>query len=291
MGMTGDLVREDLAALTGRLADDPLEGGEAAERILAALSGRAAVRKEIEAHGATVLVRALPLRPERETIGALVLVRDVTEVRRRDRQLVTKDATIREIHHRVKNNLQTVAALLRLQARRVGSDDARAALEESVRRVSSIALVHETLSLSLDETVDFDQIADRVLSMVAEVAAPETQVTLRRDGSFGILAAEVATPLVMVVTELLQNAVEHAFEPSDKGEVVLAAHRWRGMLHVTVADTGRGLPPDFDLEGSERLGLQIVRTLATGELGGTLEIRPRVDGGTEALLALPLARR
>jgi two-component sensor histidine kinase len=220
-----------------------------------------------------------------------VLVRDVTEVRRRDRQLITKDATIREIHHRVKNNLQTVAALLRLQARRVSTEDAREALQESVRRVSSIALVHETLSLSLDETVDFDKIADRVASMVGEVAAPETVVTLRREGSFGTLPAEIATALVMVVTELLQNAVEHAFGSADEGEVVLTAHRWRGMLHVTVADNGGGLPPGFDLEASERLGLQIVRTLVTGELGGTLEIRPRAGGGTEAVLMLPLSRR
>jgi two-component sensor histidine kinase len=291
MGMAGDLTGEDIAALTAGLADDPLEGGDTAERMFAVLSGHAAMRKEIEAHGATVLVRALPLRPRGETIGAVVLVRDVTEVRRRDRQLITKDATIREIHHRVKNNLQTVAALLRLQARRVSTEDAREALQESVRRVSSIALVHETLSLSLDETVDFDKIADRVASMVGEVAAPETEVTLRREGSFGVLPAEVATALVMVVTELLQNAVEHAFGPADAGEVVLTAHRWRGMLHVTVRDTGSGLPDGFDLEASERLGLQIVRTLVTGELGGTLEIRPRSGGGTEAVLVLPLNRR
>jgi two-component sensor histidine kinase len=292
MGMTGDLARDDLAALTARLADDPLAGGEAADGILAALSGEGAVSNEIEAHGATVLLRALPLRPREVTSGgALVLVRDVTEIRRRDRQILTKDATIREIHHRVKNNLQTVAALLRLQARRVETPDARAALQESVRRVSSIAMVHETLSLSLDETVDFDKIADRVASMVGEVAAPETQVTLRREGSFGVLPSEIATPLAMVATELLQNALEHAFAPADTGEVVLAAHRWRGVLHVTVADSGCGLPPGFDLEGSERLGLQIVRTLVTGDLGGTLEIRPRSEGGTEAVVVLPLNQR
>src|SRR5256886_15042212 len=82
-------------------------------------------------------MRALPLVPSGVPIGALVLVRDVTEVRRRDRALMTKDATIREIHHRVKNNLQTVAALLRLQARRAPA--ARAALEESVRRGGPVA--------------------------------------------------------------------------------------------------------------------------------------------------------
>jgi two-component sensor histidine kinase len=290
LGLTGDLLGENLPQLTGGLTSDPLEGREAASRIEAAIAGDAPPRGEIEARGATVLLRALPLLPSGQPIGALVLVRDVTDVRRRDRQLMTKDATIREIHHRVKNNLQTVAALLRLQARRVSSADARSALEESVRRVASIALVHETLSLSLDETVEFDTIVDRVASMVGDVAAPESRVRLRREGSFGVLAAEIATSLVMVVTELLQNAVEHAYGPKDSGDVVLAAHRWRGRLHVRVADTGKGLPPDFSLEDSQRLGLQIVRTLVTGELGGTLELRPRPGGGTEAVLVLPLTR-
>jgi two-component sensor histidine kinase len=296
LGLNAHLVGEDLATLTGRLADDPLEGSEATARILAALRGEAPPRKEIEARGATVLTRALPLMPAGVPIGALVLVRDMTEVRRRDRALITKDATIREIHHRVKNNLQTVAALLRLQARRVSVPQARAALEESVRRVASIALVHETLSMSSDEAVEFDGIVDRVASAAAEVAAPEAKVTMRREGKFGILPAEIATPLVMVLNELLLNAMEHGFGPGAgeaavAGEVVVAVHRFRRQLHVTVADTGHGLPKGFSAEDNGRLGLQIVRALATGELRGTIELRPRAGGGTEAVLVVPLARR
>jgi two-component sensor histidine kinase len=293
LGLAAHLVGEDLAALTGRLADDPLEGTDASNRILAALRGEAPARKEIEARGATVLQRALPLMPAGVPIGALVLVRDITEVRRRDRALITKDATIREIHHRVKNNLQTVAALLRLQARRVSSPQARAALEESVRRVASIALVHETLSMSSDEVVEFDGILDRVAFAAAEVAASETKVHVRREGTFGILPAEIATALVMVLNELLLNAVEHGFasDAGGQGEVVVAVHRFRRQLHVTVADNGRGLPPGFDATDGGRLGLQIVRTLATGELRGTIELRARTGGGTEAVLVVPLARR
>jgi two-component sensor histidine kinase len=291
LGLAAHLVGEDLAAVTGRLADDPLEGVDTAERILSTLRGETPARKEIEARGATVLMRALPLMPAGVPIGALVLVRDVTEVRRRDRALMTKDATIREIHHRVKNNLQTVAALLRLQARRVGVPQARAALEESVRRVASIALVHETLSMSSDEAVDFDGILDRVAAAAREVAAPESKVALRRVGTFGVLPAEIATPLVMVLNELLQNALEHAFGPGTAGEIVVSAHHYRRQLHVTVADNGRGLPDGFDVDTSESLGLQIVRTLVTGELRGSLELRSRVDGGTEAVLVVPLTKR
>jgi two-component sensor histidine kinase len=149
-------------------------------------------------------------------------------------------------------------------------------------------MVHETLAASMDETVDFDAIVDKVVSMVAEVAAPESKVAVRREGAFGVLAAQIATPLVTVVTELAQNAVEHAYGPGEAGEVVVGAHRWRGRLHVRITDDGRGLPSGFDLDSSERLGLQIVRTLVTGELNGTLEIRPRADTGTEAVLIVPL---
>jgi two-component sensor histidine kinase len=291
LGLSAHLVGEDLAALTGRLTDDPLEGTDVSERIYAALRGDAPARKEIEARGATVLVRALPLIPAGVPIGALVLVRDITEVRRRDRELITKDATIREIHHRVKNNLQTVAALLRLQARRVGTADARAALEESVRRVASIAIVHETLSMSANEAVEFDSIVDRVASAAAEVAAPDGKVTWHREGTFGVLPAETATALVMVLNELLLNAVEHGFAPGTGGEVTISVHRFRRQLHVSVADTGRGLPDDFNLEAGDRLGLQIVRALARGELRGSIEMRTRAGGGTEAVLVVPLTAR
>lgn len=155
-----------------------------------------------------IQLRAIPLKPKGVRIGSLILCRDVTELRRRERELITKDATIREIHHRVKNNLQTVAALLRLQARRMDSEQGREALNEAVRRVGSIAIVHETLSQNLDERVEFDEIADRVLAMVSEISPGKT---VRRTGRFGILDAEVATPLSMVLTEILQNALEHAF--------------------------------------------------------------------------------
>jgi two-component system, sensor histidine kinase PdtaS len=289
LGWPAHLVGEDLAALSTRLADDPLEGTDAGRRILAALRGEAPARKEIDARGASVLMRALPLMPAGVPIGALVLVRDITEVRRRDRALITKDATIREIHHRVKNNLQTVAALLRLQARRAPA--ARVALEESVRRVASIALVHETLSMSSDEAVEFDGIVDRVAAAAAEVAESAGKVRIRREGTFGVLPAEVATPLVMVLNELLVNAVEHGFEDGRGGEVEVTAERHGRDLRVRVVDSGRGLPPGFDLDASDRLGLQIVRTLVAGELRGTIVIRPGKESGTEAEILVPLAKR
>jgi two-component sensor histidine kinase len=292
MGHESDLVGTRLAPLTRSLIRDPFDATEVAHRIIDALDGKPGSRTEADSRrGAVVLFRALPLRPSGQAAGALVLVRDVTEVKRRDRALLSKDATIREIHHRVKNNLQTVAALLRLQSRRTSSAEARQALGESVRRVSSIAMVHEALSISVDERVDLDQLLDNVLPMVGEVATAESQVGLSRTGSFGVVVAEIATPLVMVLAELVQNAVEHAFPDGRPGRVELVVERSARNLDVVIRDNGRGLPAGFSLERTDGLGLQIVRTLVESELRGSLSIRGPREGGTEAALRIPLTRR
>jgi two-component system, sensor histidine kinase PdtaS len=292
LGLTGDLAGLDLAEITRTLVPPRHRPDE--ETLSAVLAGRRPMDTEVGNEDATLIVRSIPLRPTGEHLGALVLLRDVTDLRRRDRELVTKDATIREIHHRVKNNLQTVAALLRLQARRIGSGEGRLALEEAVRRVGTIAIVHETLSQAFDEFVEFDEIADRLRLMVADVASRGPSVVTSREGSFGTLPADTATPLAMVVTELLQNALEHAFAEHEGGadaeqpRITLTAQRLVGRLHVTVEDNGRGLPKDFDLDVSTSLGLSIVRTLVESELEGVLEMGPRPGGGTRAAVDLPL---
>ncbi len=279
---------KQLGPLTARL----VAGREPRDdSLMMAASGRAQAETEVEAYGAVVQLRTIPLVVSGERAGALILVRDVSELRHRERELLTKDATIREIHHRVKNNLQTVAALLRLQARRLRAPEARAALEEAVRRVGSIAIVHETLSQVPDETVDFDDIASRVAMMAGEVAAPEARVTPQLIGEFGLLPALIATPLALVLTELLQNALQHGLskpDPAAAGSLEITALRKPGQLTVTVSDNGAGLPDDFDLETTTSLGLQIVRTLVLTELGGVLEIEPRAGGGTRVLVELPL---
>jgi two-component system, sensor histidine kinase PdtaS len=289
LGVPGDLLGAHLGQTMARLSAAPgtLDEPRGSAALAAALRFLEPRESEVDAQGTTVLLRAMPLVPAGQPRGALVLVRDVTELRRRDRQLMGKDATIREIHHRVKNNLQTVAALLRLQARRMTDPAARAALEESVRRVASIAMVHETLSLALDERVQFDGIADQVLAMCAEVAAPEADVRVVRTGSFGELSADVATPLSMVLTELVQNAVEHGF-PTGSGRIDVRVERSDDRLEVRVEDDGRGLPEGFDLAASPRLGLSIVRTLVDSELRGSLALRPRDGGGTTVAVDLPL---
>jgi two-component sensor histidine kinase len=285
LGLIGDLVDENLPSLTAALF--PAGPGPVDDSVGSVLSGRSARRTELVSGDAHLMVRVLPLWVDRERVGAIVLCRDVSDLRSKERLLVTKDATIREIHHRVKNNLQTVAALLRMQARRISSPEARVALNDAMSRVSSIAIVHETLSQAFDEIVEFDRVADGLLRMVGEVAASWGGVSAVRRGSFGLLSADVATSLAMIITELCQNAVEHGLADSS-GEVRVVPTAGDGRLRVEISDDGRGLPEDFDLATSRSLGLSIVTTLVA-EMEGSFTLGPQPDGpGTRAVVDLPL---
>jgi hypothetical protein len=292
MGLTSELEGRNLVKVTRPLVSDPFEAQELAEHVLDLLAGGKSMRMEVDAGGATVLLRTLPLVVHGVSAGAAVLIRDVTEVKRRDRALISKDATIREIHHRVKNNLQTVAALLRLQARRTVNAEGREALIESVRRVSSIALVHDALSMSVDEQVNLDEVIDRILPIMNDVASVDRPIRINRVGDLGVLDSDRATALIMVITELVQNAIEHAFDPAaQEGSVTIRAERSARWLDVVVHDDGRGLPEGFSLESSDSLGLQIVRTLVSAELDGTLGMRQGSARGTDVVLRVPIGRR
>ncbi len=242
-------------------------------------------------------MRCVPLLDVGVVSGALLLVRDVTELRRRDELLRSKDATIQEIHHRVKNNLQTISSLLRLQGRRLESPEAKAAVEESVRRIRTIALVHETLSREAADAVPFVEILRPLLRMVEEgLASPDRPVRFAVRGDLGRLPATVATPLAVVLTELFQNVVDHAHRSLPApvaGHVVVELSSDDHGVRVRVVDDGVGVPADFSVDASTGLGLSIVRALVTGELGGTLRLE-RGDSvgdrpGTVAEVSVPRA--
>ncbi|MDR7384047.1 two-component sensor histidine kinase [Promicromonospora iranensis] len=288
LGVIGPLVGQSLVEVTAEMVEQlkPVD-----ESLPLVVMGRAPWRTDIEAHGVSLSLRAMPLTDRGQRIGAVLLCRDVSELRRRERELITKDATIREIHHRVKNNLQTVAALLRLQARRMDVPAAKEALEEAMRRVSTIALVHESLSQTLDEQVELDDMVGRALRLTADVASAGTSVRTVRTGSFGMVPAQDATPLALVLTELVTNAVEHGFVGRTVGTIEIGVERENSDLRVVVADDGVGLPENDGAGGrgpGSGLGTQIVRTLVTNELGGTIEWSTREGGGTQVELQLVL---
>jgi two-component sensor histidine kinase len=270
----------DVAQSLARVRPDAHE-----ETIASGLTGKALKRVEIENVGGTIDFTVLPLIRGGDRIGAIVMLNNVTELRRRERELVTKDATIREIHHRVKNNLQTVSALLRLQARRIEDPGASAALNEAVRRIASIALVHETLSNSRDSSVAFDDVLDSLVTHALELSPRMNDLRIDRTGQFGSLEPRIATPLALVITELIHNALEHGL--AHEG-LALGIHvsSTASELSVTISDDGVGFPEGFDIATSPNLGLQIVRTLTENELRGNLSLETD-EKETRAVLTFP----
>jgi len=282
LGVEGELVGKSLAEAVTNSLKTKMRVDESLSLVV---TGRAPWRSDLESKNTTLSVRAIPLKRDGKRIGAIVLCRDVTELRRQERELITKDATIREIHHRVKNNLQTVASLLRIQSRRSDNPDAKEALDQAMRRVSAIALVHDTLSSGLSQDVSFDDIFDRVLMLATEVATSHGHsVRSIIDGKFGALKSEVATPLAVALTEVVTNAVEHGLADRN-GVVAVNADRKAKQLSITVSDNGKGLENGKLGDG---LGTQLIKTLIEGELRGTIRWFSPDEGGTRVVVSIPL---
>lgn len=251
------------------------------ESLPVVLMGRAAWMAEVESRSAILSLRAVPLRRHGARLGSMVLCRDISELRRQERELLTKDATIREIHHRVKNNLQTVSALLRMQSRRASADETRQALDTAQRRVATIALVHDQLSQTINEIVNFDQLFIPVLRMAVDIAAAGALVESSFTGSFGEIRAEQAAALSVVLNEIVSNAVEHGL--TDGGHVSVSAQREGSDLTVIVADDGVGISPEGPGSG---LGTRIVKTMVSTELHGRIAWARGEAGGTVVTLNL-----
>ena len=284
MGLSGELDGNVLGEIARKVSQIKREAHEEAMEV--SLSGKSLRRVEIENTRGTVDLLVLPLLAGGDRIGAIVLLQNVTELRRRERELVTKDATIREIHHRVKNNLQTVSALLRLQSRRIEDPAASAALNEAVRRIASIALVHETLSSSTEASVAFDDVLDRLITHALELSPRMGELNIARTGELGSLDPRIATPLSLVVTELIHNSLEHGLAESG-ANLTVEVSRLEDTAQIVIFDDGVGLPDGFTILESANLGLQIVRTLTENELKGTIKLI-RTNRGTEAQLNFPI---
>lgn len=202
-------------------------------------------------------------------------------------RLVTNAAVVREMHHRIKNNLQNVAMLLRLQMGGEREIPAREVLHDSVNRILSIAAVHEVLSQRSFRLVDVKDVLTRVSRAVAHnMQRPGLEVEVAVEGDEVALPSQAATSLALAVNELIQNALEHAFRGRTRGRVQVSLQRRPAELEVVVADDGVGLAG----RNSGRLGLEIVETLVQEDLGGTWSLAPgrSTVGGTTARLTVPL---
>jgi two-component system, sensor histidine kinase PdtaS len=216
-------------------------------------------------------------------IGVAVENMRLREEARRAEALST---LIQEMHHRIKNNLQTVADLLSLEMSASPSPAARKSLRDSVTRIKSIAAVHELLSLEQLRLTDITELARQVCDIsLKQLVHPNRQVTAEIHGPPIYLPSKQATALALVMNELIANALEHAFSLSGRDRrLEISLVQDGAQVTVTIADNGRGLPPEFNVTGRRGLGLQIVEALVTKDLAGTLQLGNRVEGGSQTTL-------
>lgn len=286
VGLGEDLIGRPLAdieMIEDALAQSAIDSGRCRET-------------EIEERGHVWVKKALPLRSIEERIwqrgkqkvtGVLLVVRDDTEARRKETELKIKATMIKEVHHRVKNDLQTLAALLRMQSRRVQTDEAKGVLSEAVSRILSIAVIHEFLSEQDSRIINVREVASRILSQLqAALLDPTRSIQMSLTGPNIYLPARQATSCALVVNELLQNALEHGYDAKRPGGAITVTMLDEGdIVEILVHDDGHGLPEDFDLERVDSLGLRIVRMLVYDDLKGSFEMKS--NGGVSARVRFP----
>ena len=220
-------------------------------------------------------------------VSVLFTIYDATEERESERERKVQATMLQEVHHRVKNNLQTVAALLRMQVRRCKTQEARSALGDSVGRILSIAVVHEYLSRAQHQAINIREIAQRIIQEIRQgVLGPDKQIRITLlEGNNLYVPSRQATACALVINEVLQNAVEHGYEGRSAGLIKVRLEDHGDEIEIIVADDGNGLPDDFSLEQTTSLGLRIVKTLVQDDLQGGLAIEE--DSGVQVTVRFP----
>lgn len=252
----------------------------------------------------------LPITGSSRTKRSFLFLKDKTALRRKEQELLVKNSVIKEIHHRVKNNLQTVAGLLRMEARRSDSEQVKKALQEGVSRIESMALVHEVISHYEEDYIDLRTIAEELIRLLKRaLLQADDVINCEYIGPPILLSSHRAGYISLILNELISNSFEHGFALGRSALLVkrttaitddinnltsqniptleIQGSIQSGLITLRVSDNGQGLPTDFDSIASSRLGLQIIKNLVTNELAGTFQIGPGDIKGTVVIIQFP----
>lgn len=232
-------------------------------------------------------IKKIELQQQEKTSGTFVIFKNITELREKERELIVKSVAIREIHHRVKNNLQTVASLLRLQMRRGLPEESKVYFVESLNRITSIASVYEIiLSGSSVDDVDLYKLIEKIgHSLVLEAEHENKKIRITYSGSHSQIKSNKAVSVALVINELIQNCVKHAFKSKSSGKIEVLFHQNKEQMEIQVIDNGEGYSP----KSKPSLGLDIVKMMIEHDLSGHFSIE-RAETGTIATVRFPLQR-
>ena len=210
-------------------------------------------------------------------MGIVMLITDVTEVRNKEKELILKSVAIKEIHHRVKNNLQTIASLLRLQSRRVKDLEVKKMFEESINRTLSIALTHEILANNGVDEVSIKEILEKLVKYTLQAATSSySQIEISVTGDDFNIESDTATSIALVANELLQNCYQHAFSDNIAGNIVIKIEKGQLRSKIIIEDDGIGVSDEN--EEKYNLGLKIVKSMIKDKLGGNFDFKSSSEG-------------
>ncbi len=271
--------------LKGVLIDRFLYGKFSRERFQ---QNNGMILEEIQNGRTTLLLKAVLIYRQQMTVGGVILLRDISALKEKDKQLMIKSQAIKEIHHRVKNNLQTIASLLRLQMRRSKLPDIEQVYRESINRINSIAVIHEILAQNGFEYVDMKEVIAKISKTVVLSMARQGQaIEVALIGKPFFFASDKAMSLALIITELIQNCMLHAFKEEAVGLIAIEVEQMHNQLILKVTDDGKGIGYAGGAPPTGHLGLKIVDTLIKENLGGALTFTD-TGKGTEVTVTIPM---
>lgn len=223
-------------------------------------------------HNMVLRQHMIPIAMGRNECRCFLILHDCTRESKQQQELLVKNSIIKEIHHRVKNNLQTVAGLLRMEARRSNLPEVKAALQEGISRIESMALVHDLVSHYDEDYISIRSIYDELCRLLRQSMVERYQhVEFRYHGDDCIISSHQASYISLVFNELISNSIIHGLAGED-GLISVEVSSLEDSIRIVFTDSGKGLPSDFNMAKSKRLGMQIINNLVTHELEGTMTI-------------------
>lgn len=216
-----------------------------------------------------------------DSIGILMMIKDITKFKQQEKELMLKSVAFKEIHHRVKNNLQMIASLLNLQSRRAENEETKIALKQSVSRILSIAATHEIIAQNGIDDVNIKEVIEKIIEKIRMFYCnPLKQIDIEVKGDDFKVNSDIATSISLVVNELIENSLEHAFEGKEKGYININIENGKIYSNISVIDNGTG----FNIKSvdSKSLGLNIVRSIVKEKLFGNLNMVSS-DRGTKVV--------
>ena len=243
------------------------------------LSGKVNKRSDINISNMVLSLEYILVKETNNVKNVVLFIKDITEIKVKEKELVLKSVAIKEIHHRVKNNLQTIASLLRIQARKTDDKAVKAAFSDSINRILSISVTHELLAQNGLDELEIKEVINKILkNSVRENLDGHLKLKIDVIGDNFEISSDKATTIALIVNELVENCIKHAFKGKTKGQIMIRVKRGEMKSRVSISDSGIGMDErDFE-KGS--IGLQIVKSLVKEKLYGNLDIKTG-NKGTE----------